>query len=529
MVPRPDHPASNSTEQAAPRARRATFAVVLLASVATLATLARVLDVDLIDDSYIFLRYARNIAEGHGAVFNVGERVEGFSSPLWTFMLGVAGVAVPDFEMLAYILGLYCGGGAIALLLHGLYKTGRLGGWDLAVLGLGLAGSPALFFWSASGMETALFLLLVTASLMSVLEDRRTAALSIRTGVLLLLAALTRPEGVLLAAYAGAVFICQRRSIRVLFGYAAALTVMLMLRYLYYGAWVPNTYHAKVTFEFPRRLNDGVLYILPAVRANILLLAVLVVALIVLWRRRLHRQVPVAFLGGWIILWGGYVLYVGGDNFALFRFLLPTSPAWFLLLALGWSSIRVHLAPLTRCACLVVLLVAFTVSNMLTYRHQAPGYYGDVKLARSWAKVGRWIERNTPPDTVVATVVPGAFGYFSRRPLIDMLGLTDRTVGLHGDVFRGAVHGHARYNTDYIFQRKPDIVLYHSSGRFTEPVYAYPERIPVRTGYALLDFVSDRRCAERYAYVSVGLDDGTLIEMQKKHTPPVGPIAWSGR
>jgi hypothetical protein len=37
----------------------------------------------LVDDSYIFLRYAENFASGHGPVFNPGERVEGYSSPLW--------------------------------------------------------------------------------------------------------------------------------------------------------------------------------------------------------------------------------------------------------------------------------------------------------------------------------------------------------------------------------------------------------------------------------------------------------------
>ena len=40
-----------------------------------------------IDDANIFFTYARNIAHGHGAVYNVGgERVEGFSSPLFTLL-----------------------------------------------------------------------------------------------------------------------------------------------------------------------------------------------------------------------------------------------------------------------------------------------------------------------------------------------------------------------------------------------------------------------------------------------------------
>ena len=36
-----------------------------------------------VDDSYITYRYARNTALGHGAVFNAGEKVEGYSSPGW--------------------------------------------------------------------------------------------------------------------------------------------------------------------------------------------------------------------------------------------------------------------------------------------------------------------------------------------------------------------------------------------------------------------------------------------------------------
>ena len=36
------------------------------------------------DDAFISFRYARNIADGLGPVFNPGERVEGASNPLWT-------------------------------------------------------------------------------------------------------------------------------------------------------------------------------------------------------------------------------------------------------------------------------------------------------------------------------------------------------------------------------------------------------------------------------------------------------------
>ena len=36
------------------------------------------------EDAYIAFRYARSLAEGAGLVYNPGERVMGFTSPLWT-------------------------------------------------------------------------------------------------------------------------------------------------------------------------------------------------------------------------------------------------------------------------------------------------------------------------------------------------------------------------------------------------------------------------------------------------------------
>ena len=43
-----------------------------------------------VDDANIFFVYAKNLAEGNGLVYNTGgERVEGFSSLLWTLLLGV--------------------------------------------------------------------------------------------------------------------------------------------------------------------------------------------------------------------------------------------------------------------------------------------------------------------------------------------------------------------------------------------------------------------------------------------------------
>lgn len=43
----------------------------------------------LFDDAMISMRYARNLAEGYGLVWNPGERVEGYTNPLWTLWMAL--------------------------------------------------------------------------------------------------------------------------------------------------------------------------------------------------------------------------------------------------------------------------------------------------------------------------------------------------------------------------------------------------------------------------------------------------------
>ena len=60
----------------------------------------------LIDDVFISVRYARNLVDGHGLVYNVGERVEGYTNLLWTLLLaGALRLGVPP-EVSAPVLGI---------------------------------------------------------------------------------------------------------------------------------------------------------------------------------------------------------------------------------------------------------------------------------------------------------------------------------------------------------------------------------------------------------------------------------------
>ena len=148
-----DHPTKHNSSVAIGRtpagARRFVVPLVAVCAIAIVG-LAYLFRVGLIDDTYIFLRYARNLADGNGPVFNVGERVEGFSSPLWTILLGLAGFLGADLEMAARVLGLSCGTGVVAILTYSIYRRTNLRRFDTAILGIGLE-SPRISRLSRCG------------------------------------------------------------------------------------------------------------------------------------------------------------------------------------------------------------------------------------------------------------------------------------------------------------------------------------------------------------------------------------------
>lgn len=58
------------------------------------------------DDGFINLRVTSHLVHGNGPVFNMGERVEAVTSPLWVAVLAVADLTTPvRLEWIAVLLG----------------------------------------------------------------------------------------------------------------------------------------------------------------------------------------------------------------------------------------------------------------------------------------------------------------------------------------------------------------------------------------------------------------------------------------
>jgi len=508
--------------------RRSDWLLFSLCATVTFAALGWLLGAGLFDDTYIYFRYADNIVGGAGAVFNSGERVEGFTSPFWMMLLVAIRLVTHRLELAALLLSA-AAAVCTALLVHDTVSRQPRGGVPAnrtPLLALGLLALPAMVYNGFSGMEESFFALVVTAVLVSALADDRRGVVSARTAALLVIAVLTRPEGLLLAGWIGAFFTVRHARLDAQWCRSIAAPIALSLgtfglllaaRYAYYGSLVPNTYFAKITPGVADRLWNGVWYVgrCLGVHAPLLILAGLLYRL-----ATRHAAVPrqsVAVLVGWLVLWSCYVAAVGGDHFAMFRFFLPALPAVVLLIGILWQAVQPHLGRAWRRAFPALLAAAFVICSAASTRVDGRAR-GEKDLAKMWRTTGQWIAANTPPNTLVATNVIGAIGYFSQRRIVDMAGLVDPVVARDGTIRRGADPGHARYYTDYVFKRAPDIVVYWTSGAKDKPAFTQFDALADRWHFSLIDFLLDPRCPKLYEHVAAPLPNGSWIEMQKKRT-----------
>jgi arabinofuranosyltransferase len=316
------------------------------------------------DDGFIYLRVVREITAGHGPVFNAGQRVEAYTSPLWLFMLWISDVLTPiPLEWIAVTLGLVCSLAGLAFAVAAASELSRRpaaaarstqssGARDAPgafVMPFGIlvfvAVLPAWVF-ETSGLETGLCFAWIGACLAILVRwascDRR--RVRPYEAVILGLGWLVRPELVLLSALFVAVTVFaqwdqDRARDRV---QHVATMVALPLAYEvfrmgYYGSLVANTAIAKEGGEV--RWHRGWIYFLDFARPYWLWLpAALLVAfgyvplLASFWRGSRRASLVVGtFLVGAVVE-ALYVVAVGGDYMharlllpALFTFCAPVA------------------------------------------------------------------------------------------------------------------------------------------------------------------------------------------------------------
>jgi len=218
---------------------------------------------ETVDDPYITFRYAAHILTGHGPVFNIGEHVEGYTSPLHLLISTALLVIAPSVDILfkAKCISLLFAVVMVA-------QTGILGRrsglrtWEALLAQTLVAVNINFALASVNALETTLFGTVLLASLMLFHQECR-AGRGIVSGLMLFAAMLARPEALLVAA---ALFLVRlfwmrhaRRPVQFVLGWLCAFLapscILEAARWSYYGQLLPNTYFAKAR-PLPESLSE---------------------------------------------------------------------------------------------------------------------------------------------------------------------------------------------------------------------------------------------------------------------------------
>ena len=439
-----------------------------------------------LDDSWIHLQFARNLAHGLGLSYNPGELVTGSTAPLWTALLSLVFLLPGDPVVWTKLLG-------ITLHLAGIDATRRLVrelglSSGLAALAAGLTLATSWLVWSSlSGMEIPLFILLSLWGMILHLRERAGPSRPPLSIAVLAVAVLARPEGLLLLLLAfvdrflvfapeGVRVRWRRPSFRTLLLGAALAACALAGPFLFYawagGSVLPTTYAAKG--------GAGVRGLLPNARYLFNVLGIFFQAqpwmtlfagagAVALAGRlgspRDRGLLPALWLFGlplaYAVLTPGPTKMLG--NFG--RYVFPLFPVLVVLGILGLEDPLRSLASRLRSQPLRWALSALGAAVLL-----APTLAALVKGERLYAQnvanveesdvaIARWLAPRVPPEAVLAVNDIGAIKYLLPNRVIDLASIA--TPEIRREALRDAAAGMPfdQAMVAALERRRPDYVV----------------------------------------------------------------------
>ena len=408
----------------------------------------------VVDDAFISLRYAWNLAHGAGLVYNPGEAVEGYSNLLWV-LLG-AGALRLGIEPLAALQAVGLLAGLLTalftlLLARRLFRgeaAPEIGSWLALSL---LAVNASLAVYMQAGLETALFACLLVASVWRHELELARAGMWPLSAALFALAWLTRPEApVFLLYFVGRRLLSRdapppgRGDVVRLAVFGAPVAIAEIWGWMTYGALLPNTWVAKTVggSQIAELLRQPLLarFLTGQGWGWMALLAGGLAGAALGWRR-LPRAITLPLAGGLV-----FVLYARRDWMPLFRLLVPTLPFLVLAIAFGWSEILRRARPRTslRLAAGLVLLGAFAQYAWVQMRvtHADPslartslrersvawpfevvGRLGTREWASGPGEIAADVLERLPASEWVAARDIGQLGWVTMNPIWDLPGL----------------------------------------------------------------------------------------------------------
>jgi hypothetical protein len=308
----------------------------------------------LFDDAMISMRYASNLAHGNGLVWNMGERVEGYTNLLMVLIMTPVNAIVTARRFASLpvqVLGIVT---LLGISYFGLKvmrdlepDLGKRAAWLEPAYLISVLFYYPLAYWSLMGMETGLLSLLLVAGIaygFKARKDQQSKPLALMT-LFFGLAYLTRPDSLLFAGLSiGLLFLdalvqkSGRRWMVTMLGFSLLLALFplgqLLFRWTYYHELVPNTYLLKIQgFPLNLRIQNGLAFIKPFISEISLFAFFAIIALILdySWKRLVIVSLFIVSVL--------YQIWTGGDAWRMWRFSAPMIPLLFAVALLEMNRI----------------------------------------------------------------------------------------------------------------------------------------------------------------------------------------------
>jgi arabinofuranosyltransferase len=474
---------------------------LFLCSLAALFTLSKFnYQLTGIDDANIYLVYARNVANGHGFVFNVGgERVEGFTSILWTLICAFAFRLSNHPEQILLIINIIMISAGIAITLT--YLQDEFRGpqatqpakllWASIFLIL-LVTSPRYIVWNTiTLMENGLWSTLLLITTIFVIKDHSSSR-EINLGFipLLILLVMTRPESM----FWGSIFIAIL-FIRLVFVkspmaalmdlepsilcFMICVSLMILFQFQYFGYLLPNTYYAKVSPSLVYDIQQGGIYLSKYIISDPIVLISVIAITVSGWSSIagiFSKKIPkdssiyLPMIAGAGLL---EPLIIGGDHFGAFRIYQNIYPIEILCLlyfmsrifpiyirtkeftkAVQWRSKAFRFGPT------LLLILVFVPSQISLWGSVKSEIGVEFQVADYGRKSGLVIQQlfsTLPKLPSLGVVTSGGIKYSYAGEIVDLMGLNN-TIMAHNHGDRKGIKDHAAFDITTFYKLQPDIL-----------------------------------------------------------------------
>ena len=429
-----------------------------------------------LDDALIYLRYVRNFLDGQGLVYNPGVYFNGLTSPLYSYLVILAGWLIENLQAANILLAAFFHAAALIVFTEVFFEARSLATRGVFII----LGGTFPYFFLTYGMETPLFLLMIGLCLYCYYQ-----AWHFWLGVFAGLLILTRTEGIFLIVVLLADYMIRQRRLpdyRHLIAPVILVAANLAFNRWYYGAYLPATGSAKIwqgqsglwgegwLFLQTGYLTDWVFASNRLYMLTILLLATMGFVHAIFAKDQELHWIVIIFL----LLYSCFFISLNIPNYhwyyaPYFMFTLVYCMEGICALAdkLGLTLQGMPLRLVRPAPFLLAVLLVYWGAGISSATRGAFTPYKNI---------GLWLSQHTPENAKIAVVEIGTIGWYSNRYIIDILGLVNplnaRFIG-------------ERKFLEWLNHYPPDYILIHDP--------PWPHEAGAITAWDTGRFVLDRR------------------------------------